>query len=326
MNKTVALGDIPKLLEQRDKYVVVCHRKPDGDTLGSAFALSRILELMGKDVRIVCSDPVPTYLQKILDGTKVTDDAFVKNSEGVIAVDIAEASLFGKIKEEITKKGVYLKIDHHLTGEDYAVNNYVDSEASSVGEIIYSLAEMMGYSLDYELARSAFVAMSTDTGGFRYSNTKASTYLAASKVAEVCGEELANINMLLYETKPMSKLIGNAVAVDYMRLAYDDRLAYVVLDDETKVEEGIVDDDLDEVVALFRSIEGVVAAFLVRQIAPDKYRVSARSKPGFDCSAFCSHFGGGGHMFAAGCNIEAGSVEEAEDIVVTAAEEYFYDC
>jgi phosphoesterase RecJ-like protein len=100
----------------------------------------------------------------------------------------------------------------------------------------------------------------------------------------------------------------------------------VVFDDETKAEEGIIDDDLDEVSALFRQIDGVVVSLLIRQIGEDKYRVSARSKKGFDCAAFCNHFGGGGHMFAAGCNIAAKTPEEAEQIVVEAAQEYFYEC
>ncbi|MBO5744726.1 MAG: bifunctional oligoribonuclease/PAP phosphatase NrnA [Clostridia bacterium] len=324
-NLTITLDKIPELLLQKDKYVIVCHRKPDGDTLGSALALLRILELMGKSARVVCSDPVPKYLQRVFN-YELSDDAVLRGGEYVITVDIAEGQLFGRIFSEVTKKGVYLKIDHHLTGESFAEYNYVDPDASSVGEIIYTLAEIMGYENDPTVARSAFVAISTDTGGFKYSNTKASTYLAASKIAEVCAEELPEINMHLFETKPLSKLIANAVAVDYMRLAYDDTMAYVVLDDATKVEEGIVDEDLDEVVALFRQIEGVVVSLLIRQIGEDKYRVSARSKPGFDCAGLCMHFGGGGHMFAAGCNVCAPSAEKAEELVIAAAGEYFYEC
>ncbi len=323
--KKIEITDIPELLKAHGSFVIVCHRKPDGDTLGSAFALSRILTLMGKTSRIVCADPIPLYLQRIFD-YNVSDDAAVRKGEKVISVDIAENSLFGKIQGDISARGgIYLKIDHHLTGEDFAEYNFVDDKASSVGEIIYTLAGIMGYSDDYEVSRSAFVAISTDTGGFKYSNTRAETYMAAAGIASVCGEELSRINTLLFETKPLSKFIGNAVAVDYMRLAYDDRVAYVVLDDETKIAEGITDDDLDEVVALFRQIEGVVASFLVRQIGEKKYRVSARSKEGFDCAALCNSFGGGGHKFAAGCNIEAETPEAAEDILLGAVSEYFYD-
>ena len=324
-SKNIALGDIPSLLSANDSYIIVCHRKPDGDTLGSAYALLRILELKGASGRIVCADQMPSYLQKVFD-YGVNDDAAVRRGEKVITVDVAETSLFGRIYEEVSKKGIYLKIDHHLTGESYAEYNYVDSEASSVGEIIFSLAELMGFEGDFELCRSAFVAMSTDTGGFKYSNTRSQTYMAAAKISSVCGEELVGINTLLFETKPLSKVIANAVAVDYMRLACDDRVAYAVFDDEMKLEEGITDDDLDEAVALFRQIEGVVAAFLVRQIGDKKYRISARSKAGFDCSAFCTEFDGGGHMFAAGCNINAGSAEEAEDILLQAVPRYFYEC
>ncbi len=321
----IALEQIPGLLQEKNKYVIVCHRKPDGDTVGSAYALARILELMGKSARILCADPLPHYLQRVFYD-KVTNDAELRREEYVISVDVAEWQLFGNILPTMKKRGVFLKIDHHLTGESFAEYNYVDSTASSVGEIIYSIAGLMGYKEDFQVARSAFVAMSTDTGGFKYSNTTASTYRAAAEIAEVCKEELTEINTLLYETRPLQKVIANAVAVYYMRLAYDDRLAYVVFDDESMREEEIIDDDLDEVSALLRQIEGVVAAFLIRQIGENKYRISARSKKGFDCSLFCTHFGGGGHMFAAGCNIEAESAEEAERIAVEAAEEYFYEC
>ena len=321
----ITLEQIPELLAAKNKYVIVCHRKPDGDTLGSAYALARIIELMGKSARIVCADPMPPYLQRVFYD-RVTNESELQREEYVISVDVAERQLFGNICSNITRRGVYLKIDHHLTGESFAEYNYVDDAASSVGEIIYSLAGIMGYSKDFEVARSTFIAISTDTGGFKYSNTKGSTYRAAAEIADVCTEELVRINTLLFETRPLAKVIANAVAVYYMRLAYDDRLAYVVFDDETKSEEGIIDDDLDEVSALLRQIEGVVVSFLIRQIGEGKYRISARSKEGFDCASFCTHFGGGGHMFAAGCNIDAETPEDAERIAVEAAEEYFYDC
>ncbi len=296
----------------RDRFVLLTHRKPDGDTLGSSAALCRGLRALGKTAHILKNDEVTPLYASLVEGlTKDTPE----EGDLLVAVDVAADNMLPKAYDSL-KNCIDLRIDHHGSGREYTPNECVDSESAACAEIIWELLLDMGVEPDEKMAEAVYVGVSTDTGCFRFANTNAHTFDVAADCA-AAGADIFGWNLRLFETNSLPKLRLQAWVVDHFKLLCDGKIALCALPDTVEEELGVGEDDMNNISGFLRSIEGVCVAALLRTAGPENTKVSIRSIPGYNAASICEIFGGGGHAGAAGCSIRKPLQEAAEEMEKT---------
>ena len=237
----------------------------------------------------------------------------------VISVDSASPSQLGEMFN-ILRKDVDIMIDHHGIGTVYA-DNYIDPKASATGEIIFAIAKKLLADgkipfITPRVYNCVYAAISSDTGGFRFANVTPATHRMAAELIE-CGADSVDINHRLFESKTLKQMSAEGEAARRLKLHCEGRIASVTIPYSSRVALGLNDESLETVIDIPRSIGGVEVAFSVRQ-SEDKpfFRVSMRSSIDFDVAAVCRRFGGGGHVRAAGCSVEAVDIDTAEQKIV----------
>ena len=285
-------------LLERDRFVLLSHRKPDGDTLGSCAALCRGLRQLGKTAHILENDEVTPLLAPLVDG--LTKPA-AKEGDLLIAVDVAADNMLPQQYAHL-KNCIDLRIDHHGSGREYTPTECVDSQAAACAEIIWELLLDMGVEPDEKIAEAVYVGVSTDTGRFLYANTTAHTFDVAGDCTHY-GADVFEWNRKIFDTNSLSKLKLQAWVVDHLHFLCDGKIAMCALPAAVEEELGISEDDLNNLSGFLRSIEGVCVSALLRNAGEDNTKVSIRSIPGYNAASICEIFGGGGHPGAAGCSI-----------------------
>ena len=304
---------VADFLQGINSAVILCHRSPDGDTLGSAFALCFGLRQLGKKARVLCSDPIPQKYSYFTDF--YSDEEF--EEEAVIAVDVADTKLLGSLEEKYGDK-IDLCIDHHPSNKDYAKMTFLDGEAAATAQIIFYVLDAMDVRVDKNIANCIFTGLSTDTGCFRYQNVQPETHIIAALMITL-GAEAGLINRLMFETKSRARLAVEREVFKNMQFFLDDRCAVVYVTRDLIEKAGVADDELDGIAALTRQIEGVEAGVFLKEV-DNGYKASVRTGDAVDASAVCKHFGGGGHFRAAGCTIEAPLEDAIREIVLVICE------
>ena len=294
-----------------DSFAVLCHKSPDGDTLGSAFALCLGLRKLGKKARVLCADPIPQKYSYL----PCCDEQFEEKT--VIAVDVADPKLLGTL-EAVYGGRVDLCIDHHPSNKLYAKMTLLDGEAAATTQIIYRVLVALGVEIDKNIANCIYTGLSTDTGCFRYPSTQPETHRIAAEMMEK-GAEAGMINRLMFETKSKGRLAIERAVFKNMQFFLDDRCAVVYVTRDLIEKAGVADDELDGIAALTRQIEGVEAGVFLKEV-DNGYKASVRTGDAVDASAVCKHFGGGGHFRAAGCTIEAPLEDAIREIVLVICE------
>jgi phosphoesterase RecJ-like protein len=326
--KALSLGQIADELPKIKNTLILFHVRPDADAVGSAFALRELLRVMGVPVWCACADEIPARLEFLVDGVQgsvLLEDELVIDYERIIAVDSASpeqlGSLFGRLRRDVD-----IMIDHHARGRIYA-DHYIDTSASATGEIIYRIAELLLSrgaidEIPERVKNCIYAAISADTGSFRYSNATPTAMRIAAELVEN-GVDHAAICSALYDSKPLGQLVAESEAVRDVRLYEDGRVATLLFTYELREKLGVTAEELDTLIDVLRSIEGVEVAIVIKQPEPtDSYRVSLRSKNDVDVAAVSARFGGGGHARAAGCTVVAQSAEAAEKKVLEALNFY----
>ena len=319
------LDELIEVLEAPADTLILFHRNPDADAVGSAFALGRLLEQLGSRTRCVCCDEVPANLQFLMHGTQesVLVDAVLSDfePERIISVDTASHAQMGALAD-LFGESIDLMIDHHEKDSPYATQCYIRSTAAATGEIIFDLIKQLAseerITIDEEMCIDLYAAISGDTGCFRYSNVTPKTHIRAAELV-ASGIDCADINRRLFEDKSLERLRAQSAAISNMELFADGRIAVVTFPYALKAAFGLSDDDLSALVDIPRSLSGVEVALCIRQSLPDgKFRVSARSNGSYDVAALCRKFEGGGHAKAAGCTLTATDIGEAMHRIVSA--------
>ncbi len=305
-----------RLLQTQDNILILAHQKPDGDTLGSSFALYEALTALGKKAKVLCGDEIP---QKY--GYLYAHIAFPKfEPQFVVAVDVADLKLLGKLESEYGTK-VDLCIDHHPSNREYAKQLLLDPESPATALIIYDVIKGLRVPFTKRIANAVFTGLSTDTGCFRYANVTARTHRVAADMIEA-GAEHGMINRLMFETKSQQRLAIENLTMSTLEYFLQGRLAVAYTTLEMMQHTGAADDDLEGISSILRSIEGVEVAVSIKERAPGVYRASLRCYEPFNVSKICQQLGGGGHAMAAGCTVE-GSIEQAKQKIVTEIEKQF---
>lgn len=300
-----------RLLTESEDVAILCHRSPDGDTLGCGYALCLALLGMGKRARVLCSDPLPRRYQFLARGVQVLDF----DPQFVVAVDVADVPLLGSGLASYGGR-VDLCIDHHPSNTGYAKHLLLEEKSAATCETLFLLLEEMGAEITPAIAGCLYTGIATDTGCFRYSNATARTHRLAARLMEL-GADVAPINKWLFETKTKASMELKRMAEETLEFHFGDRCALIVVTQEMLVKSGALEEDLEGVSSIPRRVEGVEAGAALREQPDGSWRISLRTGNSIDASEVCRKMGGGGHPCAAGCTLRCG-LEEAKHTVLEA--------
>ncbi|MBQ9132362.1 MAG: DHH family phosphoesterase [Clostridia bacterium] len=325
--RTLQFEEILPYLTEEGDTLVLFHRNPDPDAVGSAYAMKKILETLGSRAWCVCANELPQRLRFLLQGEQdsvlpasIPEDFAVRR---IVSVDTASPAQLGELWE-IYGGQIDLMIDHHGMGEPYA-DHYIRPEAAATGEILFDLVRELADGGQLQVTRpictAIYAAISGDTGCFRYSNVTPDTHLRAADLLS-SGIDGADINHRLFESKTVEQLRAQAAGISNLHLFAEGKIAVITFPYALKMALALGDEHLEALVDVARSIMGVQVAISIRQPnAGGVFRVSTRSSGSYDVSELCAQFGGGGHAKAAGCTVTAADMDEAMHKIVTSIRE-----
>lgn len=311
----IDLNSAVEFLRERDNFLILSHAHPDGDTLGSAFALKYALEAVGKRAEVKCCDIIPKkfdYLGKPCDGEYAYGT--------LIAVDVADTKLLGKDFEELYADKIELCIDHHGSNRMFAERTLLDAGAAAACEIILEIIHLLGVKPDKKIANCIYTGLTTDTGCFRYSNVTPRTMRMAAEMIE-CEADNVTINTVMFETKTRTYAALEKLAVAGMKMYLDGKCAVITVTQEMYRLSGSDESEVDAIASLPRQIEGVLVGVTLRERKDGSFKISMRSNRPINVSDICAAMGGGGHPQAAGCQVD-GPLEAATETVVENVKKY----
>ncbi|SHF23650.1 DHH family phosphoesterase [Desulforamulus putei] len=320
MNNLMAVAEAIK----KARRPLLCgHVMPDGDSLGSVLALGLGLRLLGKEVTIVSSDPIPD-LYHFLPGVETV--IVGKVPEGrydlLVAVDCSVPERLGSALEAFVNNGLPVAvIDHHVNDQPFGHYNYVRAEAAATGEIIMDLLDLLQVPLNLDLAINLYTAIVTDTGSFRYENTTAETHARTARLL-ACGIPVSRLSNQIFGEQPLVSLRLLEVALGTLAVSHCGQIAWMSISREQIKSVGAGDQHIEGLINYPRKIKGVELAIVFRELDEQRVKVSFRSKYRVDVNLLAKKFGGGGHVRASGCTIE-GRLEQVKELVLKEAKELF---
>ncbi len=284
--------------------MISTHQNPEGDAIGSTLALALALESLGKSVRVLTQDPVPETLAFLPGAEKITHQAPADGRFDIaFSVDCGDRARLGEEFGKVKGFGRVINIDHHVSNDFFGDLNLVDPGASSASEIIYDLIRALPAPFSKEVAENIYTGILTDTGSFHYSNTSAKTH-AVARACLLAGVGPWEVAQKVYDTQPLSRLRLLPRVLDTMEFSEDGRVSSVMVTQQMLKETGATVAMTEDFINFPRSIQGVEVALLFREVTPEKYRVSMRSRGAVDVARIAGKFQGGGHPAASGCTVE----------------------
>ncbi|NUO08624.1 MAG: bifunctional oligoribonuclease/PAP phosphatase NrnA [Candidatus Brocadia sp.] len=311
------VNDIHNVIKRYRHFLITTHVRADGDGVGSELALYHMLAGMGKSVCIVNDSPLPQIYKFIVPqtGMYIYPELPQDKAEVVFALDSPTLERLGKIQEIIPKEAVIINIDHHISNEYFGTINWVAENMCATGEIILTLLNEMNVDITADIATALYVAIVTDTGRFTHSNTTPEALRAAAFLIEH-GARHTEISKHVYNTNPFNLIQLHAQVLNTAKLHVRDRIATIWLTKEMLEKAHINAIDTQEFADIPMSIDGVTVGVLFREMTkPNWVKVSLRSRDGFDVNNLAKKFGGGGHKYAAGCELQ-GSIAEVQQLVL----------
>lgn len=308
------ISDVAARLRGMDRILILTHVRPDGDTIGSASALCQALRDMGKEAYLLYNPEITaTYAPYAADYW--APDGW--EPEHVVSTDVAVLNLLPE-NASAYRERIELAIDHHPSHSYFAAESYVDASAAACGEILYAVIRELT-DITPAIALRLYVAISTDTGCFVYSNTSANTHrIAAELMAYDFGA--AEVNKVLFRTKSKVRLRMEAHMAAHMELYDNDRVVVMEIPLSLRKEMQATEADIEELSSLAALVEGTDCAITLRELRPGTIKVSLRTGPRVNATEVCARLGGGGHRAAAGATV-SGTMDEVKAAVLRAVEE-----
>lgn len=317
----ITLEDAADAIEKGGKFLILSHVNPDGDCVGSAYALAELIRACGGEVDVAVPGEMPKRLKFLCtsDPVSLTEEESPEYGT-ILSIDVASPMQLGSNGWLIPR--IDFMLDHHGMGEPFAPH-YVDPVASAAGEIVYSLYRILKergrVEILPEVLRRIYAAIVSDTGSFKFSNTTPNTHIIASELvdginhADDGGMDTADVCRSLFGQRTLKELTAQMLAIQNLRFYEDGKLGAVIFTQQMLADAGLTEEEIGNVVDTPRGVEGVLVGISLRQLAADpmSYKVSSRANAEIDCAAVCANFGGGGHIRAAGCTITAETPEEA---------------
>jgi len=307
------MNDIVKAIHASKSFLICMHIDPDGDTIGSASAFASIVERTGKEFKIFSPNKIPDIYGFIKHMDKVSYEIGPsEHFDVLVAVDCGDIKRIGKEEKIRSLADIIVNIDHHKDNTGFGNVNYTRI-SSSTGELIYDLTKEMKFDIDKEMAEALYVAITTDTGRFKYDNTSAKTFEAAADLVKK-GVDPHDISVKVYESRNMSEIRILGRALDKIETSPDGKIAWIKITGKDLSETGSRNEELNGIVDYLRSIKSVEVAYFLRELGGGKIKLNFRSKSK-NVQKIAKEFNGGGHNMAAGAVID-GNIDEVADKVL----------
>lgn len=300
-------SDLNNIIKSSKNILITSHVNPDGDTLGSMCGMyCAILKNFKKKCDMVTVSKLPdvySYLPHYKDIKYIDEIDKSREYDLVINVDIAALDRMCEAKILFDKAKNTINIDHHKTNKNYAKINFVSPNASSTGEVLYELFNEMNFKIDIDCANCLYTAILTDTGSFRFDNTKPKTFETVAKLVEL-GVEPADIYKKVYESDSKILVVFQAHCLSKAKFLSDDKIAYTTVYKKDMEKFSANEECMEGLTEKLRAIVSTRIAFVAKELKSGMTKISMRSKFA-DVAQICEVFSGGGHKLAAGCTIKA---------------------
>ena len=307
----MTIQETAAMLQTMDRVLLLTHVRPDGATIGSAAARCQALRDMGKTAYLLPNAGTTETYQPYAEGYWGAADF---EPDYVVSVDIAALSLLPENAKKYAGR-IHLSIDHHPSNEGFAPHLCVLPEMAACGEIVYEIVRLMT-PVTQEIALPLYVAVSTDTGCFVYSNTSAHTHRVAAALLET-GIAVAGVNKALFRTKSRTRLAMEAWMAEWAEYYDNDRVVIMQIPRSLCLDYKATEADVEELSSLAALVAGTDCGVTLRELEGGRVKISLRTGPRVNATAVCALLGGGGHAAAAGATI-SGSMKEAKQAVLQA--------
>lgn len=323
----VDISEIKELLSEPKKIVIVPHKGPDGDAMGSTLGLKLLLEKEGHFAQVISPNDPPAFLKwmpsqkEVLNYEKDRErsDKLIDEAELIFTLDFNHLSRAGDMKEVLENaKALFLMIDHHQQPDDYAAFTYSDVTICATCQMVYHFIEKLGWTskITPQIATCLYTGIMTDTGSFRFRSTTSLTHKVVADLIEK-GADNTTIHENVHDTSSYSQLQLLGVALKNLKVVEDYRTAYITLSQEELDRHNFKKGDTEGFVNYGLSLNGIVfAAIFIENAAEKIVKISLRSKGTFSVNDFSRrHFQGGGHINAAGGKSDVSLNETVEEFI-----------
>ncbi len=334
--KTDDIKQIKTLLQSPKAIVIIPHKNPDGDAIGSTLGLYHYLKQYNHNASIIAPNDYPEFLKwmpeesEILkyESDKTECDTLIKNAEIIFTLDFNSLGRIGDMEEEVSNaSGIKIMIDHHQQPDDYASYMYSDVTMSSTCEMVFNFIEMLGdvNKIDSKIATCLYTGIMTDTGSFRFPSTTSATHAIIGQLIQK-GANNSEIHNNIYDTNSYNRLQLLGRALSNLKVIPEYRTAYITLSQEELNSYNFKKGDTEGFVNYGLSLQGIIfAAIFIESHQEEIIKISLRSKGDFSVNEFArSHFNGGGHTNAAGGKSEL-SLEDTVDKFISILPNYKKD-
>ncbi|MBI3307701.1 MAG: bifunctional oligoribonuclease/PAP phosphatase NrnA [Candidatus Omnitrophica bacterium] len=312
--KKDSLKEFCRAVKKYKSYYLSCHITPEGDAIGSILAMESLLRRLGKKTFVVCEDAFPERLRCLSDKRWNQLKNLKKpapSCEAIVIADCPTLERIGTVKNLIKPQTVIFNIDHHISNRRFGQHNYIRPEAAASGEVVMDIFKYFKMPLNKEEATNLYVALTTDTGSFKYSNTTVHSHQMAAELIAT-GIDIEKINEKLYATYSLNKINLYSRLLSRVKTAAGGKIAWAVLKRDDLHHSGATYEDTEGFIDFLKYLKEVKIAFFMSELENGhSVKVSFRSKFDYDVNKIATCFKGGGHRKASGCTIRA-TVEEAE--------------
>jgi len=305
-------------LRQGSRFLITSHLNPDGDAIGSELGLARVLGALGKSTTIWNVHPTPALYRPLPGSERIhvgleAPAGFPGAFDAAVVLECPGLDRTGL--EQPLRALPLINVDHHLGNQLYGAVNWTDTESAAVGVMVFELARALGVRIDGDTASCLYLALVTDTGGFRFSNATPATFESAARLV-AAGARVETVSQWLYESQPAAavRLLGHLLGT--LELSASGRVAAVHLTRAMFAAAGASAGDSEGLIDVPRSIAGVEAVVMLREIDAGEWKVSLRSRGEVDVESVASARGGGGHRNAAGCKAAGDRESVARELTV----------
>jgi bifunctional oligoribonuclease and PAP phosphatase NrnA len=304
------LTEVLQHIQQRNRFVLTSHARPDGDAVGSALACCQVLRAMGKQADVVLHDGVPRIYRSLPFADEVVQSKVINGAYE--AAIVLECDSIHRTRLEGLEDRFLISIDHHASGRPFANVNWIDPHAVATAEMVFRLAREAGVKFSPEIATCLYTALMTDTGSFMFQGTNDNTFALARELV-LAGADPAHCARSIYFAHSAAKLrlLGEALR----NLNQEAHLGWVWITQKQMERCGAKEEDCEGLVNYVLSIGEVEVAAFFRELPDGRYRVSLRSKGQLDVSRVAESFGGGGHQCASGCAVDGPLAEAVRQVL-----------
>ncbi len=310
------LKKIAKKLKKAEKIAIFTHLNPDGDALGSSFAVKRVLESIGKSAEIYLEKEMPKKFSYLGEDYKIGDEDTKIDADCALVLDCGAYERLGALENPCKKIPCVLCVDHHFSGESFGDICYKEVDSPATAQICYKLCECLTKKIPQSACIAMYTGISTDTGHFKFSSVTAETFEICAKILK-SGINHRKITEILYDTIKYEKLIFTGKVAERIELFKNGEIAMLKCPEDFLAEYGLTYDDVEELPNIPLSIEGVRVAILVKDKDENSKRVSLRGRDVLDLSKAADKFGGGGHKNAAAFVAEGNIDEILDELILT---------